>query len=389
MRPASHTTFVAPRPARVYHRAGRNGGNLAGMVTARELLVPALLLALVGCNQPEVRAPEVRPVRTVVVDPKPIEDDRSAIGEISPRQETDIAFRVAGKLVSRLVDVGAVVAAGQLLARLDEQDFLNNQRSARASVDSAEAVLTEAKAAEERQRQLLANGTTTRANYDASLKNLNAAQAQLEAARASYELASDQLRYAELHADFAGVVTAIGAEPGQIVSTGQMVVRLARPDDKDAVFSLPESAFREQPEQLPEIVVSLLSYPDISTVGVLREVSPVADPATRTYKVKVTLKDPPAQMRFGASVVGRLRAETAPVVVLPGSALFDRDGQPAVWRVDPAAGTVSLRPVIVSRYETDRVIIAGGLDKGDIVVTAGVNRLRENQPVRLEAGAGS
>ncbi|GIL01019.1 MAG: RND transporter [Alphaproteobacteria bacterium] len=359
------------------------------MVTARELLVPALLLALVGCNQPEVRAPEVRPVRTVVVDPKPIEDDRSAIGEISPRQETDIAFRVAGKLVSRLVDVGAVVAAGQLLARLDEQDFLNNQRSARASVDSAEAVLTEAKAAEERQRQLLANGTTTRANYDASLKNLNAAQAQLEAARASYELASDQLRYAELHADFAGVVTAIGAEPGQIVSTGQMVVRLARPDDKDAVFSLPESAFREQPEQLPEIVVSLLSYPDISTVGVLREVSPVADPATRTYKVKVTLKDPPAQMRFGASVVGRLRAETAPVVVLPGSALFDRDGQPAVWRVDPAAGTVSLRPVIVSRYETDRVIIAGGLDKGDIVVTAGVNRLRENQPVRLEAGAGS
>jgi RND family efflux transporter MFP subunit len=120
--------------------------------------------------------------------------------------------------------------------------------------------------------------------------------------------------------------------------------------------------------------------------GVVREISPVADPATRTYQVKVTLKSPPAEMRFGSSVVGRLKATTAPVVVLPGSALFDKGGKPAVWIVQPATGAVVLKPVIVARYETDRVVLSEGVEKGDIVVTAGVNRLREGQKVRLASG---
>ena len=121
--------------------------------------------------------------------------------------------------------------------------------------------------------------------------------------------------------------------------------------------------------------------------GIVREISPVADPATRTYQVKVTLRNPPEQMRFGASVVGRLKTETAAVVVLPGSALFDKDGKPAVWVVDAAKGSVALKNVVVARYETDRVVIGEGLQKGDIVVTAGVNRLREGQKVRLAEGA--
>mgnify|MGYP001466520263 CR=1 FL=1 len=142
------------------------------------------------------------------------------------------------------------------------------------------------------------------------------------------------------------------------------------------------------PNEKPPVVVSLLSSPSIVSEGIVREVSPVADPVTRTYQVKVSLENPPPAMRFGASVLGRLKATTAPVVVLPGSALTDKDGKPAVWIVAKDTSTVKLKPVGVSRFESARVVVSEGLEKGDVVVTAGVNRLREDQKVRLiEGGA--
>ena len=345
-------------------------------------------MILAGCGDAKPKVEEVRPVRTVVVDPKPIDDDRQAVGDIRPRQESDIGFRIAGKIVSRSVEVGVSVKKGDLLARLDDQDYQNKLKSADADVASALAVLNEAKGAEDRLRQLLSSGNTTRSNYDAALKNLRSAEAKLESARASLALAKDQLAYTELRADFDGIVTAVSAEPGQVVNTGQMVVKLALPNEKDAVFAIAESAFRDKkPDERPEIIVALLSNPSIKAEGVVREVSPVADQATRTYQVKVTLKPPHDQFRFGSSVIGRLKAVTAPVVVLPGAALFDKGGKPAVWVFTPATSSVALRPVVVSRYEADRVIIAEGLNKGDIVVTAGVNRLREGQKVRLAQSA--
>lgn len=347
-----------------------------------------LMVLLAACGDDAPKQPEVRPVRTVTVDPKPIEDDRRAVGEVKPRYESDLGFRVSGKVVSRLVDPGVSVVKGDLLARLDDQDYRNKLKSAEADVTAAEAVLTESQGSEGRLRALLATGTTTRANYDAAVKNLRSAEAKLDSAKAALELAADQLRYAELRAEFNGIVTAVGAEPGQVVNVGQMIVRLAQPNDKDAVFAIAESAFKgRRPDERPEIVVSLLSNPDITCDGVVREISPVADPTTRTYQVKVTLENAPDQFRFGASVMGRLKTSTAAVVVLPGSALFDQGGQPAVWVVDTASGSVSLKRVIVSRYETDRVVVSEGLAKGDIVVTAGVNRLREKQKVRLAEGA--
>lgn len=349
----------------------------------RKLLCIGLALSAAACGETTPRQSEVRPVRTLVVEPRPIEDDRRAVGEVRARHESDLGFRVSGKVVSRLVDVGVIVKKGDLLARLDDQDYRNRLKSAEADIAAADAVLEESRNAEARQRQLLTTGATTRSNYDAAVKNLRSNEAKLVSARAAMELAKDQLRYAELKAEFDGIVTSIGAEPGQIVNVGQMVVRLAQPNEKDAVFNIAETAFRERPSQPPEIIVSLLSNPDIVADGVVREISPVADPTTRTYQVKVTLKNPPDQMRFGASLLGRLKATTAPVVVLPGSALFDKAGQPAVWLFDPATGTVALKPIVVNRYETDRVIVGEGLTKGDIVVTAGVNRLREKQKVRL------
>ena len=347
-----------------------------------------LLLVAAGCGDAAPKTAEVRPVRTVVVDPKSIDDDRQAVGEVRARYESDIGFRVGGKLISRIVDVGVSVKKGDLLARLDDQEYRNKLKSAEADIVAAEAVLVEAQGSEGRLRQLLASGTTTRANYDTALKNLKSAEAKLDSAKAARDLAKDQLSYTELVADFDGIVTATAAEAGQVVNAGQMIVRLARPTDKDAVFSIAESAFRGRSNQeRPEVIVALLSNPSIAADGVVREISPVADPATRTYQVKVTLKSPPEQMRFGASVSGRLKIATAPVVALPASALFDKAGQPAVWLVDVTSGSVSLKPVTIARYETDRVIIADGLAKGDIVVTAGVNRLREGQKVRLAEAA--
>jgi RND family efflux transporter MFP subunit len=349
------------------------------------------LLFLSGCGDAAAPPPEdIRPVRTVIVEPKPIDDDRQSVGEIRPRQESDIGFQVGGKLISRAVDVGNSVKTGDLLARLDETDFQNRLRSANSDVVSAEAVLIEAQATEDRQNELVGKGVTTRANYDAAVKNRRSAEAQLESAKAALDLAKDQLAYTELKADFDGIITAVAAEPGQVVSAGQTVVKLAKPDQIDAVFNVAEAAFRDRKSgEKPEIVVTLLSSPSIVADGVVREVSPVADPTTRTYQVKVSLENPPAAMRFGASVMGRLKATTAPVIVLPGSALYDRGGKPAVWIYDPASSTVKLKPVDVARFETDKVVVSDGLAKGDVVVTAGVNRLREGQQVRLAEGAGS
>ncbi len=347
-----------------------------------------VLLMLAGCGEaPVPPAPEIRPVRTVVVDPRPIDDDRQTVGEIRPRQESDIGFQVGGKIISRSVDIGVSVKTGDLIARLDDTDFQNRLRSAQSDVASAEAVLVEAQATEDRQNELLGKGVTTRANYDAAVKNRRSAEAQLESTRAGLDLSKDQLAYTELKADFDGIITAVAAEPGQVVSAGQMVVKLAKPDQIDAVFNVAEAAFRDRKAgEKPAIVVSLLSSPSIVADGVVREVSPVADPTTRTYQVKVSLENPPVAMRFGASVLGRLKATTAPVIVLPGSALYDQGGKPAVWIYDKGSSTVKLRPVEVARFETDKVIVSDGLAKGEIVVTAGVNRLREGQQVRLIEG---
>ena len=348
-------------------------------------LLLVLMAGLAGCDdQKAAETSEVRPVRTIVVDPKGIEDSRQAIGEIRPRQESDLGFRVSGKLVLRAFDVGSTVKKGELLGKLEEQDYRNKVQSAEADVNAAKAVLIEAQGAEGRQRKLLISGVTTRANHDVATKNLNSAEAKLNSAEAAAAMANDQLAYTQLHADFDGIVTAVGAEAGQVVNVGQMIIRLAKPDERDAVFAVAESAFETfQPDDRPDVIVTLLSDPKISAEGVVREVSPVADPVTRTYQVKVTLHNPPEQMRFGASVSGKIKATSKPVVVLPGSALFDKAGKPAVWVYQTDTTTVALKPVTVGGYETDQVIVSEGLVKGDIVVTAGVNQLREGQKVRL------
>jgi RND family efflux transporter MFP subunit len=311
----------------------------------------------------------------------------SLTGEIQPRYQADIGFRVNGKILQRPVDVGTQVKTGDLLARLDPQQFRQDLEVAKAEVKAAEAEVARAQAQEYRQRELLKNGNTTQVKFDQAVKTFTTAEAQADAARAKQVQASENLGYTELKADNNGVITAVGADAGQVVSAGQMVVRLAQPGEREAVFNVAEAGFKNPPKN-PTVAVELVSNPDIKASGKVRYVSPQADPTTRTFTVRVSLPNAPPQMRLGANVVGSVTMNEGMAVTIPGSALFQKDGQPAVWIVTKD-GTVQLKPITVERYQGDSVVVGSGLAQGDVVVTGGVQKLLPGQKVRLmQASAG-
>ena len=341
-----------------------------------------LMLGMTACQKEEkAAAPNIRPVRTVTVEPSEAGETVSLTGEIKPRYEADLGFRVNGKILERPVDVGTQVKKGDLLARLDPQQYRQDFEVAKAEVAKADAEVARSQAQENRQRELLKNGHTTQVSYDQALKTFKTAQAQADAARAKQVQASENLGYTDLKADNDGVISAIGAEPGQVVSAGQMVVRLAQPGEREAAFNLAEGTFKSPPKD-PTVEVKLVSNPEIQTPGKVRYISPQADPATRTYTVRVSLPDAPPQMRLGANVVGTVTLDQGQSVTIPGSALFQKDGKPAVWLVEKDH-TVQLKPITVQRYQDDSVVVGDGLAQGDVVVTAGVQKLLPGQKVAL------
>jgi RND family efflux transporter MFP subunit len=354
---------------------------------ARICVVLAALLTVAACGKEEkAAAPEIRPVRTVTVEPRQQGETLTLTGEIQPRYQADIGFRVSGKILERPVDVGTAVKKAELLARLDPQQYRQDFEVAKAEVAAADAEVARSQAQEARQRELLKNGHTTQVKYDQAVKAWKTAQAQAAAARARQVQASENLGYTDLKADNDGIVTAVGADAGQVVSAGQMVVRLAQPGEREAVFNVSE-AILGNPQKSPPVTVKLVSDPAITTQGTVRYVSPQADPTTRTYAVRVSLPDAPPQMRLGATVTGSVTLNEAPVISLPSTALFDKGGQPAVWLVG-ADGTVALKPITVARYQDDSFIVGSGLARGEIIVTAGVQKLVPGEKVRLmEANA--
>src|SRR5271166_2766174 len=347
-----------------------------------------LAVALAACHKEEKAASQaVRPVRTVTVEPSEGGETVSLTGEIQPRYQADIGFRVNGKILERPVDVGTQVKKGYLLARLDPQQYRQDFEVAKAEVAKADAEVARSQAQEYRQRELLKNGHTTQVAYDQALKTFKTAQAQADASRAKQVQAIENLGYTDLKADNDGVISAIGAEPGQVVSAGQMVVRLAQPGEREAVFNVAEAGFKNPPSN-PTVAVELVSNPDIKASGKVRYVSPQADPTTRTFTVRVSLPDAPPQMRLGANVVGSVTMKEGMAVTIPGSALFQKDGQPAVWLVTKD-GTVQLKPITVERYQGDAVVVGSGLTQGDVVVTGGVQKLLPGQKVRLMQASAS
>lgn len=321
-------------------------------------------------------------VRTITVETREAGEVISLTGHIEADDEAAVAFRVGGRMLERLVNVGDRVAAGQVLARLDAQNARNNLRSVEASLNAASALLAQTRNAYERQRHLLDRGFTTRANYDAAEQAYLSAQSQVDDAHARLKIAQDNLDYTELHADAEGVITARGAEPGEVVQAGQMIVRIARANGRDAVFDVPAPLLRFAPVD-PVITVALSDDPRVMAEGRVREVAPQADPITRTFEVKVGLSHPPEAFRLGATVVGTMRLDGGAAIELPASALTEFNRQPAVWIVDPETSTVALRNIEVQRFNPSSVVVASGLRDGEIVVTAGVQVLYPGMKVRL------
>jgi membrane fusion protein, multidrug efflux system len=346
-------------------------------------LVPAVAIALASC-EPDSKAPtvEVRPVRTVIATKSEAGETVVVTGHVQAEDEPALAFRIAGRMIERPVNVGDRVATGQVIAKLDPESELNELRSAEAALAGAQGQLTYARGTFERQRQLLANGHTPRARFDQAQNALQSAQSQVDNAEAQLQIARDRVGWTTLTADAAGTVTARGAEPGEVVQAGQMIVRLARQGGRDAVFDVPAQLLRVAPADAP-ITVRLADDPSVTATGRVREVGARADPVTRTFEVKVGLDNPPGAMRLGATVTGSVNLESEPLISIPATALTELNRQPAVWIVDPKALTVSLRGVEVLRFDPGTVVIAEGLDTGDIVVTAGIQALHPGMKVRL------
>jgi RND family efflux transporter MFP subunit len=353
--------------------------------TAARRLPPVLLaLALLaGCrDQAPPPQEEIRPVRVTTVAPRTGGDVVSLTGTVEAQTQANLAFRIDGRMVERLVNVGDRVAAGQVVARLDPTSEENNLRARRAELVAAQARVTEARNNAWRQQELLRSGFTTRVRYDEAVRTLTSAESAYDAAQAQVNLAETRLGYTQLVADAPGVVTARGAETGEVVAPGRMIFQVAREDGRDAVFDVPPALKDTAPEN-PLIQVALTMDATVRANGRVREVSPQADPVTGTFRVRVGLEDPPVGLRLGSTVTGRMEIGGAGLIEMPASALTRAEGRPAVWVVDPAAQTVALRTIEVVRFDPARVLVGGGLTAGEVVVTAGVQALRPGQKVRL------
>jgi len=346
-----------------------------------------LLLVLAGCSDDEAPPPPIRPVATLTLSAPPPQREVFA-GSIQARYESVLGFRVGGRMTRRLLDVGQSVRRGQLLAALDPTDQDNALRSRQGQTADADAQWRDARNDARRQQQLFDQGVGSRSQLDQALTRLHTLEAAREQARSAERQARDQRNYAELYSDFDGVITAWQAEVGQVVSAGQPVVRVARPDIREAVLDLPAPAIDHlKPEQ--PLTVRMALDPDVAVTGRVREIEPQADATTRTRRVRLTLDNPPAALRIGSLVQGELEAPPIAGLPLPAKALRRQDGQTSVWVVEGKGeqARVRQRPVEVVREAEGLAWIGKGLSAGERVVIAGVNSLEEGQRVKDQEGA--
>lgn len=345
------------------------------------LALSALLLT--ACQREEPTKPEpLRPVISMIVQ-EHAGAVRGFAGVIQPRIKSDLGFRVLARVISRDVKVGDLVSKGQQLAAVDATALDLAVQGARANLASANAQLANASGAEERQRALFESRTATQAALDAAVQARDSARASMQRAKAALDKAEEQLGYAVLVAEYDGVVTATPVDIGQVVSPGQTVVTIARPDDREAVVDVPDWQDAIRPNAAFTVFLEL--DPSVSTPGRVREMAPEADRVTRTRTVRIALENAPPAFRLGTTILARPDVATEPRLEIPGTAVLEEGGKTFVFVVDGA--TLIRKPVVLASAGPETVVVASGISIGTRIVIAGVRSLKDGQQIKPPGGA--
>ena len=352
-----------------------------------KLGMAALFLAglalLAACKPAPVPVEDIRPVRTLTVGATPTTATNIYAGEVRARYESTLGFRVAGKLISRQVNVGEQVKAGQVLARLDPKDLQLGDAAAVAQVAAAQSQYNVTKNDLERVTGLFTKGYASKGEMDRFTTQHEAAKAQLEAVKAQRDQIANQASYSTLTADADGVVTAVLVESGTVVAAGQPVVQLARGGAIEIAAAIPEDRVNTVREGMA-VQVSLWAGGDKTYPGTVRELSSAADPFTRTYALRVSVPNAPGEMKLRMTASVAIPLEGLPDLIhIPASAMVTQGGKAGVWVFDAKTSLVGFRAVEFAGVQGNEVLAAVGLKAGDVVVTAGAAYLHEGQKVRL------
>ncbi len=356
----------------------------AALRFCRVLLPVAVAALLSACNRDIRPAAVTKPVITERLDATRTTPAEQYSGAVHARYESMLGFRVPGKMVARYVVLGETVRRGELLARLDGTDAALEKDAAEAALAAAISNLQTARQDLARYARLVQIGAISRSAYDHQQDQVAASQAAYQQAQRQYELRDNQLRYTGLRADHDGVITAVDAEVGQVVGAGQSVVGLAWSDGREVYIDVPENRIGEL-SSARRISVSLWGM-DRTYPGAVREKSAAADPATRTFLVKIAILNPGPEVRLGMTAGVKVADAAHPrELLIPMTALYHKGAATAVWVVDPGTRRLALAPVRVERYCDQGVVIGAGLTVGEEVVLKGVNELYEGEPVQATA----
>lgn len=348
------------------------------LLTRRTTLLFFATLLILGCDDnPAASVPIPRPVKTVTVSAADVWSGLNRVGEIHAHDEIALGFRLSGRLLTRSAEVGDRVQAGQVLATIESHTADNQRLSARADLDSARAAEQVATLTLRRMKLLVPGGAVSVSQLGAAQAEWQAAASRRRSSEASLKIAEENLSWSQLIAPSDGVITAVSASAGQVVNAGQTIATLAAGDIRDAVFWIPSA----DEIRGDDFRISLLSDPAVSVPGRLRDISPQADPDTRTWRVRITLIAPPSLLALGASVQTALTPTNAPAMALPASSLTRIGSKPAVFVLDSKRSRLMLTPVALAGFSPQTVFIASGLRPGDKVVTAGVSKLRDGETV--------
>lgn len=353
---------------------------IAGGTAAMAIAAAGAFAWSAGATRAPIAEPPARPARVMEVAFRPQGHTLTLAGTVVPRIEASLGFRVAGKVISRNVDVGAVLSAGQLIARLDPTDYKLAVENARAALSAADADYARAKADFARYTNLRGSVAFMPQTLDQRQSTSSMALGRVEQAQSQLTSAENNLAYTELHADGTGIVTAVQAEVGQVLAQGQTVVRVARTDELEILVGVPEHRLKAVREAA-DASYELWSDPSRRFAAHLRELSPSADPVTRTYPARFSVVEKPEFIGLGmTATLAFSRADRQSLAEVPLGAIFQQGKEPAVWIVDPASGTVALRPV--ARWRDDTALIASGVKDGELIATAGVHKLEPGQKVK-------